>query len=136
MAKLVCVPPEPMWLQAMWTRARPLVRWAVDATDLCRLSEIEQAVLDGRSLLWLALENNELMAVATTELCRTEHSLVCIISSCAGRLGGELHQLLDGIEDYARAERCNYVRLFGRRGWSRKLKGRYVQRHVVLERRL
>jgi hypothetical protein len=109
---------------------------AVEATDLVAFAEIRDAVLAGRALMWLALDNNRLLAVATTELRRTEHSLVCVITSCAGHLGDELHRLLGGIEDFARAEGCDYVRLFGRRGWARKLKDHYVQRHVVLERQL
>ena len=120
----------------VWPRVEHFVRAAVEATDLAAFADIAYAVLAGRSLLWLALDGRELFAVATTELQRTEHSLVCVITACAGRLGGELHRLLKGIEDYARAEGCDYVRLFGRRGWVRKLKAHYVQRHVVLERKL
>lgn len=109
---------------------------AVEATDLVAFAEIRDAVLAGRALMWLALDNNRLLAVATTELRRTEHSLVCVITSCAGHLGDELHRLLGGIEDFARAEGCNKVRLTGRRGWARKLKEHYVQKHVMLERQL
>jgi len=120
----------------VWPRVAQLVLDAVEATDLMTFWEIAEAVRDGRMLLWLALDHGELLAVATTELHRTEHSLVCQITSCAGRLGDELHQLLGGIEDYARAEGCRCVRLMGRRGWARKLKEHYVQRHVMLERQL
>jgi len=134
LVELVCVPPTAASI--VWPRVEQLVRAAVEATDLGTLAEIANDVLVGRMLLWLALDNNELLAVATTELRRTEHSLVCVITSCAGRLGGDLHQLLAGIENFARAEGCSCVRLFGRRGWARKLKAHYVQRHVVLERQL
>ena len=129
------MPPE--WTKRFWQYAELYVRDAVEATDLITVAEIKDAVLDGRSLLWLAFDSQQdIIAVATTELRRTEHSLVCVITSCAGCLGDELHQLLAGIEDYARAEGCSCVRLMGRRGWARRLKAHYVQRHVVLERQL
>lgn len=130
----MCVPPDAARL--VWPRAEYLVRAAVEATDLATFAEIKDGVLTGRSLLWLAILRHQLLAVATTELRRTEHSLVCVITSCAGRLGDELHGLLGGIENYARAEGCKYVRLTGRRGWARRLRAHYVQTYVMLERRL
>src|SRR5215471_2993521 len=98
LAELVCVPPEPAWIEALWMRAKPFIRRAVDATDLITIEEIERDVLAGRMLLWLALENNELLAAGVTELRRTQHSLSCVIIAYAGRQPRDWPALLQKIE--------------------------------------
>jgi hypothetical protein len=74
------------------------------------------------------------VAVVTAQE-RTEKRLVCTILACAGSgMDGWLH-LLELIEDYARAEGCAAVRLFGRKGWQRKL-AEYHTKLVVMEKTL
>ena len=43
--------------------------------------------------------------------------------------------LLEGIENYAKAEGCRNVRIFGRKGWHRVLDG-YRQTYAILDKGL
>jgi hypothetical protein len=112
-----------------------MVRSAVERGDLSDFGDVERLVLDGRALLWLACEGTDIRVAVVTAQERTEKRLVCTILACAGSgMDGWLH-LLELIEDYARAEGCAAVRLFGRKGWQRKL-AEYRTKLVVMEKTL
>lgn len=97
--------------------------------------ELERSVLVHSGLLWLAWAAPNIEAVAITELSRTEKSKVCTVTACGGKRPARWLQLLDDIENYARAEGCDCVRMFGRSGWARLLKT-YTTKKIILERRL
>lgn len=101
--------------------------------DLGSFAEVEWSVESGGALLWIAAENNRIEAAAVTELRRTELSRSCVIVACGGR--GDWASLIGPIENYARAEGCDCVRLFGRKGWGRVLPD-YAATKIVLEKRL
>jgi hypothetical protein len=60
---------------------------------------------------------------------------VCVLTACGGDDMRRWLGLLGGIEDYAKAEGCSRVRIFGRKGWVRVLE-HYRIRNVILEREL
>jgi hypothetical protein len=130
--RLICV--DPRSITEMWPHVAPLLKAAVTHTDLSRFDEIERDVLAGRSLLWLAW-SGEIEAAATTSLIETNKSKVCVLTACGGN---DMHRwvaLLETIEVYARAEGCNRMRIFGRKGWQRVLKT-YHTTNIVLEKDL
>ncbi len=111
--------------------------------------------MDGRTRP-VADRDHEIVAAAVTELQQTERCKFCIVVACGGssheehqgvdarlrglcreRPGGMarwLH-LLTPIENWARAEGCDAMRIMGRRGWSRVLPA-YRLTRVVLEKEL
>jgi hypothetical protein len=140
--------------------------------DLSSFGPVEDSVLRGDALLWLALTQEDgdgvrIDAAAVTELHRTEWRKVCVVLACgapsgrlraSGRLrpssraaasrvdasrtatspGSDMRRwirLLDGIEDFARAEGCNATRIVGRQGWARVLPS-YQTKRIVLEKEL
>jgi hypothetical protein len=112
---------------------------AIRRTDLAGFAEVERDVLAGQALLWLALSGTrddvKIDAVATTRLELTDAGKVCVITACEGKDMARWLPLIRGIEDYARAEGCRCVRIFGRKGWLRVLVG-YRQTHVVIDKAL
>lgn len=128
MADLICV--DPAQVGDFWPYARPLIKAAIDATQLCPFEPIEEAVLKGEQLLWLAWDG-EIAAAATTAL----RPPVCELTACSGYHRERWLPLFAKIEGYAKAEGCKIMRLCGRKGWSRVLDG-YQVSHVIMEKEL
>jgi len=90
---LVCVPPEKVALA--WPPVRSLIVAAMKRGDLSSFGPVEDSVLRGDALLWLALTYEDgdavrIDAAAVTELHRTEWRKVCVVVACgapSGRLG-------------------------------------------------
>jgi hypothetical protein len=166
---LVCVPPDKVALA--WPPVRGLIFAAMKRGDLSSFGPVEDSVLRGDALLWLALSCEDgdgvrIDAAAVTELYRTEWRKVCVVVACGApsrvRASGRLCpssradasradasrvdasratdmrrwlRLLEGIEDFARAEGCEATRIMGRRGWARVLTS-YQTKRIVLEKDL
>jgi hypothetical protein len=177
---LVCVPPDKVAL--VWPPVRSLILAAMKRGELSSLRPVEDSVLHGDALLWLALSCEDgdgvrIDAAAVTELYRTEWRKVCVVVACGApsrvRASGRLRaqgrlrpssravasradasrsdasraaasrvpemrrwlRLLEGIEDFARAEGCNATRIIGRQGWARVLTS-YQTKRLVLEKDL
>ena len=124
-----------MLVRGFWPHVAPMLKAAVDRTNLGRFQEIEDSVLDGDGLLWIATVDSKIAAAATTLLIKCEHGLVCVITACGGNDMSQWLPLLAGIEKYAKAENCMALRIFGRPGWQRALEG-YQVTNIVLERTL
>jgi hypothetical protein len=90
---LVCIPPDKVAL--VWPLARNLIFAAMKRGDLSSFGPVEDSVLRGDALLWLALTYEDgdgvrIDAAAVTELHRTEWRKVCVVVACgapSGRLG-------------------------------------------------
>jgi len=127
--ELYCV--DSARVRAFWPHVAPLLKRAIERTNLCRFQDIEDDVLDGDGLLWLAW-STRIEAAATTILAKTDDGLVCVVTACGGENMNNWLPLLQGIEKYARNEGCRAVRIFGRRGWERTLKD-YDVTNIVIE---
>ncbi|MGJ4954627.1 hypothetical protein ACQR1H_03210 [Bradyrhizobium sp. HKCCYLRH2015] len=132
-AELVCVPRHQVPLA--WPLVRERLRAAYLRTDLGHTTDLEHDVLNGDGLLWLAVSGSVIEAAAVTLLVRTDRHLVCQMTALGGANFEHWAGLLDKIEDWARAEGAAMVRIFGRKGWVRRLK-HYRVSNVVLERGL
>ncbi len=126
--ELVCVPPDR--IDEFWPLAKLRIQAAIETTGLSKFEDIEQQVLTGNQLLWLAW-SGEIEAAATTHLSDN----VCTIVACAGHYRERWIPLLGEIEAYARNEGCRAMRLYGRRGWERALKDYHVA-HIIMEKNL
>jgi hypothetical protein len=129
----------PRQTRQMLPRVAARLRRAVQRTGLSFFADMERDVLGGRALLWLALSGTcpdvAIDAVATTRLELTEAGKICVITACEGKNMTRWLPLIRGIEDYAKAEGCRCVRIFGRKGWLRVLDG-YRQTHVIIDKEL
>jgi hypothetical protein len=129
---LVCI--DPARIDEMWPHVRDKIRAAVERTGLCSFADIESDVLTGMQLVWIAWNGSEIMAAATTQLVKP-YDKVCVLTACSGYDREQWLPLFKQIEDYAKAEGCRTMRIFGRKGWERVLDGYRVE-HVILEKGL
>ena len=132
MTQLICV--DPQQVEHFWPHVEPLLRPAIEKTGLSNFEDIEESVLIGCSLVWIAWDD-KIAAAASTTLQRIGSDLVCVLTACGGKDMDDWLPLLGKIEDYAKAEGCKSLRIFGREGWKRVLDG-YNRTAVVLEKAL
>ena len=132
MAEAVCV--DPKEVRKIWEWVRHWIKRAMERGDLGTFDSVEDDVMTGQALLWL-IWNDKIQGAAVTQVTLTEKSKVCMIVACGGVDMRDWLPLIEKIENYARNEGCDAVRILGRKGWMRVLK-HYSAPSVVLERRL
>ena len=126
--RLICVDPDRV--AEIWPHARSLIKSAIERTNLTDFEDVEQQVLAGEQLLWLAW-SDRIEAAATTHLSRN----VCTLTACSGHQRERWLPLFRAIEQYARNEGTKAMRIYGRKGWERVLDG-YRAEYVILEKGL
>lgn len=131
-AELICI--DPARVGEFWPHVEPLIRSAIERTELSDPRDIEADILSGRSLLWLAW-SGKIEAAAASQIVSVGDKKVCIITACGGSDRSRWLPLIEGIENYARQEGCACVRIYGRKGWLRVLDG-YEARHVIMDKDL
>lgn len=130
--EIVCV--DPSRVSVVWPIAKRMIEAACRRTGLSSFCDIEDDVLCGDELLWLAWSGERIEAAATTRLSVTECAKpVCELTACGGENMDRWLPLLSKIEEFAKNEGCSCVRIIGRMGWSRVLKD-YDVKHIILER--
>jgi hypothetical protein len=129
LADAVCV--DPARIEEFWPWFRPMIKMAIDEVGLTNFEDVERDILSGYSLLWLAYEEPNVLAAASTSLVDG----VLEITACGGENLPKFLHLLGDLEQYGRDEGCKASRIIGRKGWIKVLKN-YKQKAVVLERAL
>lgn len=119
----------------IWPKVKPLLEPAFDEGCDATIEVTEADVLSGVAFLWVAWDGWQIVAAVTTALDKTPRHKMCVVTS-AGGVGARLaDQFMPMIEQYARAEACDLVRVMGRKGWAKILNG-YEQPWIVLDKRL
>jgi hypothetical protein len=131
--ELICV--DPSRVAEFWLHVSPLLKAACNRTKLNAFADIEADILSGRSLLWLAWNGRTVESAAATILINSQIGKVCIITVCAGSDMKRWLPLIDQIENYARAEGCKRVRIYGRKGWLHMLDG-FEEKHVIMDKEM
>jgi hypothetical protein len=128
-ADLVCV--DPARVHEVWSLVRERVRLAIERTGLSDFALVEADILAGHQLIWLAWDGS-ICAVATTQKTSIGSKTICTLTTCQGYDRERWLPLFAKIEDYARDEGCEAMRIYGRKGWERVLDG-YKVENVVME---
>lgn len=130
--RIFCV--DPKVVAKIWPHVRPFLERAFDHSSDSTIEATEKDVLSGASFLWVAWDG-KIIAAATTVLLKTPRHKICLVTS-AGGIGTKLWgQFMPMVEKYAVKEGCDLVRIVGRKGWVRVLRG-YEQPWIVLEKRI
>lgn len=132
--RAVCVPPR--LVDSLWPVVR---RWIEDAYAHhdCdeTVEDAERKLRMGEAFLWLVMDGRLPIACATTELQQASTKKICVITAAGGTRAAEWTHLISAVEDYAKAEHCEVVRMSGRPGWKRVFKD-YREPWVTLEKRI
>jgi len=121
---------RPEEIPVVWPHVRFKLQRAIERVGLDRFDE--EAVFDGRHLLWAAYDLEGVHAACTTAL---DVDGICTIVACGGKKMKQFLPLLSHIEFYYRNQGCKAMRIIGRRGWSRVLPD-YKFKAIIIERPL
>jgi hypothetical protein len=75
-------------------------------------------VFAGSAVLWVVWDGTAFIAAATTKVMATPGKRICVIACCGGK---QLHRwchFITDLENYARAQGCDALRIMGRPGWK------------------
>jgi hypothetical protein len=138
--RIICV--DPALVHSVWPLVADRIGAAMARGGIGAYAPVEESVLAGRALVWLATDGMGIAAAAVTQLERTDRGLICVIVACGGTNMRRWLHLIDGIEEFARAEGCAATRIIGRKGWARVLSRGgfqtrpYRVRRIILEKEL
>lgn len=131
--ELICV--DPGRIHHVWDSVASRIKRAIMRGGDGLFDQVEQDVLCGKSLLWLAWDKKEVIGAGVTSLQKTDNGKVCVIVAWNADDMRLCLPLLKRIEFYAKDEGCKSVRLYGRKGWTRVLRD-YRQPSIVLEKEI
>jgi hypothetical protein len=96
--------------------------------------DLKEELKLSKKQLWGIQEDGRVIGIAITRI----GGRTCEIFAAAGTQTqrGQIQALYTEIEKWARAEGCVRMRIIGRRGWMRMLKGYQPTRDVILEKEL
>jgi hypothetical protein len=127
--ELCCV--DPAHVPIVWPHVSGAIHRAMMRGGMGRFVDVQEDLRVANANLWLAIEGNAVLAVAVTKVTAGESERVCTIVACAGRRWPRFGALIEGLENYARAEDCGAVEICGRPGWLRRLKDYRLVKAVI-----
>ena len=119
----------------LWPVVSHYIIRAFARADIGLFRDTEEAVLEGKALLWVIMDGSALKGAVITQIQLTDKRKICTILACGGDDAPSWVHLIEKIEAYARWMECHSMRISGRKGWMKLLKD-YRMAHVILEKRL
>jgi hypothetical protein len=110
---------QPNDIHLVWDRARPLIERALEHSFTHTLGDIATGLISGEMTLWVC---GDFEAAMVTQVLQDNMAKYCLLLTLSGDGFDEYKDLLPVIEQWAKDNGCSETRLYGRPGWSRKLK--------------
>lgn len=128
----ICV--DPAQVHLYWGIAAPFIRSAMEIGE-GDFATTERHVLEGKALLWFAVEGGDILGAGVTQIVPDHKGKVCNLVAIGGEDWWRWGHTIEKIEGYARNEKCNAVEICGRPGWGRRLTD-YRVKNVTLRKEL
>jgi hypothetical protein len=116
---------SPKEVLRLWPTLEPEITKALEhgideltAFDVCRQA------LDNKIQVWATIDqDNKIVCTTTTRILPYESTKVLQIITCtgSGRQWKEFYEQHRAVEDFAKANGCSSVQVWGRKGWQRNL---------------
>ena len=127
-------------IEFIWSSVEKFISDAFNKHDGDETEEDTRKLLeDGKAQLWIAHDGRGIRAAAVTRLATVPSGRrVCFCMACGGTGLTEWLDLgMKEIEKFAKINKCDLVRLSGRRGWRGAFKSLgYKEPFVILEKAL
>jgi len=122
-------------VESVWDSVKNLITKTND--DVLNDNDIKGYLLNGDYTLWVAIdeESKDVVAAMTTEFAYYPRDKVCRVVTLAGERMKEWIGNLDMVEDWAKEQGCNYLDMYGRRGWIKVLPN-WKEDSVLLRKKL
>ena len=134
MIEITTVPLE--GLHTVWPTVEPMLEKAVRRSNgRYEIQDVLAAIMRGNEVLWIALEDEEILGSLTTSIMDYPHRRFLV----GHWLGGKQimkwrHEMLDTLDNWALDNKCDGFEMTGRYGFNKIFEGRgWSQPFVVLE---
>lgn len=109
-------------LESIWGDFAPFIEVAVEYSDGAWLIEdVEKKLFQGEATLWIAY-NGSPKAAGVTWFEEFPQKKDLVIAFAGGEMDS-IKGLMEMGKSFAKANQCDGIRCYGRRGWSRALEG-------------
>jgi hypothetical protein len=123
-------------IDQVWDKVKDLIKKTSD--EILNENDIYQYLIDGTYRLWLIIDNsnNKFVSAGTTCIMIHPNHIACRIVTLGGtKLEDYYQSSLKYVENWAKQEGCDFMEVFGRRGWAKILKD-YKEECVLLRKHL
>lgn len=83
--------------------------------------------------LWVAVNDGQIEAAGVTQIVTYPRKKVCDAVLCGGSGVRQWFENLATVENWARANGCEFIRAYGRRGWVRAVRWNAAQSIAIKE---
>ena len=103
-------------VEGIWEYVEPFIKTGLERGSVFTLEQIREGLLTSNFQLWV-WQKHEILAVLVTAVI----DKACVLLCSAGTEMREWSQHIDLVEDWAKSNGCERIRVQGRKGWSRVL---------------
>ena len=107
-------------LLSVWPHVRDFIQRGLDEGSDYTIQEIFDGLIDRDMQLWV-YEPDTIRAAMVTTLQNKNGRRWCLLLVVGGSHMGEWSEYLPFMEEWARSNGCDEMRVYGRRGWSKVL---------------
>lgn len=128
-------PIKPEDVHKVWDRVTGYLTEAMEyGLKTHNLGDILDEIMRKHFVLWIILDNqNEVCGAAVTGVEEYPQMRICSLRWLAGRDINDWQEYgLSVLADWAKLNKCDYVRVIGRQGWIRQIKNSIPAGHVCL----
>jgi hypothetical protein len=113
---------HPAAIPRLWKRVRPHIEKCVPHSEgELRVEDFYDALISADMQLWVALEDNDILASMVTQVIPYPTKQVLRIIAIGGEAMGKWFHFLADIEEFALALNCTSLEAWGRKGWKKIL---------------
>jgi len=102
-------------IPAIWSKAKPLIEKALDRGSNYSIDEIYMGLCREEMQLWMWDDD----AALVTSIQNSKGKCFCLLLALGGALMDRWFQYLPIVEDWARDQGAEEMRVYGRHGWAR-----------------
>jgi hypothetical protein len=128
------------YFHVVWDEAKEhLLRFERMTGGKYDVDDLGKMILEEKQQLWIVADNgNEIVGAVVTQVFDTPNKKIMEIFACAGNGMDEyLYEIMKELEEFARLNYCDLIRVEGRKGWSKVLKPYgFEETSIIVERRL
>ena len=101
-------------------------------------ADVVKLLISGAMQLWAAIEDTVICGIGITEIANYPQARVCRVLCVTGNAGAKmLVGFIEGIEKWAKEQRCKSVQAECRAGWEKHMKPfGYTKNHVIMNKEL
>lgn len=130
------IPKDPETIRWIWDQGFGSgIQAALKYDSTQDIKKVLQDLLEGLLVGWVAIRNNQVMAVLTTYIAAEENGDVkAVIKHCAGIDMDSWLEFYPLVEEWAKEHGATKIQVHGRAGWARVLdKFGFQPKYVTLE---